>query len=71
MIYESKRSSYSFRTWRKRDFLSKKKALKDNKIYLDEGLSLTRVAHCKKQLPCMLEGRKEEKWEIYRGKRVL
>ena len=48
-------------------FLSKRRAHKREKIYLDDGLTLAQEAHRKENMPRVLDARKEEKWVVYVG----
>ena len=54
----------------KKASLSKSRALKDDKINLDDDLTPTQVAHCKENMPHMLDTRKEGKWGAYRDNEV-
>lgn len=56
---------------RRRAFLSKRVALKGEKIYLDEDLTPAQVAHRKEHMPRVLEARKEGKWAVYRDGKVI
>ena len=54
---------------KKSAFLSKRRALKGNRIYLDD-LIPTPVATCKENMPQVLEAKKEGKKAIYRDGKV-
>ena len=56
---------------KKKAFLSKRMVLTGDKIYLDDNLTLTQVAHCKENMPQVLGGRKEGKWVVYRDGKVM
>ena len=56
---------------KKKAFLSKRKALKGEKIYLDDDLTPAQVAHRKENIPRVLEARKEGKWAVYRDGKVI
>ena len=56
---------------KKKAFLSKRKALKGEKIYLDDDLTLAQVAHRKENMPRVLDARKEGKWVVYRDGKVI
>lgn len=55
----------------RRAFLSKRGALKGEKIYLDDDLTPAQVAHRKEHMPRVLEARKEGKWAVYREGKVI
>ena len=46
-------------------------ALEGKKIYVDDDLTLAQVAHCKENMPRLLDARKDEKWVVYREGKVL
>ena len=52
-------------------FLSKRRAHKREKIYLDDGLTLAQEAHRKENMPRVLDARKEGKWVVYRYGKVI
>ena len=56
---------------KKKAFLSKRKALKGEKIYLDDDLTPAQVAHRKENMPRVLDARKEGKWAVYRDGKVI
>lgn len=55
----------------KRAFLSKRVALKGDKIYLNEDLTPAQVSHRREHMPKVLEARKEGKFAMYRDGRVI
>ena len=56
---------------KKKAFLSKRKALKGEKIYLDDNLTPTQMAHRKENMPQVVDARKEGKWAVYRASKVI
>ena len=56
---------------KKKAFLSKRRALKGEKIYLDDDLTPAQVTHRKENMPRVLDARKEGKWAIYRDGKVI
>ena len=46
----------------KKALLSTRRAIKGKKIYLDDDLTPTQVAHCKENMPQVLGTIKEGKW---------
>ena len=52
-------------------FLSKRRALKGEKIYLDDDLTPAQVTHRKENMPRVLDARKEGKWVVYRDGKVI
>ena len=55
---------------KKKAFLSKRKALKGEKIYLDDDLTPAQVAHRKENMPQVVDARKEGKWAEFRDCKV-
>ena len=55
----------------KQAFLSKRVALKGEKIYLNEDLTPAQVAHRREHIPKVLEAQKEGKFAMYRDGRVI
>ena len=56
---------------KKKAFLSKRKALKGEKIYLDDDLIPAQGAHRKENMPQVLDARKDGKWVVYKDGKVI
>ncbi len=55
----------------KKGFLSHRRTLKGEKIFLDDDLTLAQVAHRKECMPRIIEARKAGKWAVYRDGKVI